>query len=154
MATRQFRNGRCLGMDLSASMVERARVRTRELANVEVVVGDFLSWDFGDRRFGTIFSMEVFYYFPDVNEGIAKAWSLLVPGGRLLVAVNFYQENARSADWPDRLGTPMQRWSAGEYVEGFRRAGFTSVESCRIATPLPQGSVHGDAPTLLTLGVR
>ena len=58
MATHQFRNGRCFGMDLSATMVGRARARTSGLANVELAVGDFLTWDFGGRRFDTIFSME------------------------------------------------------------------------------------------------
>ena len=154
MATHQFKNGQCLGMDVSSSMVERARARTRDLANVRVEVGDFLAYDFGTRRFDTIFSMEVFYYFPDMRAGIAKAFSTLKPGGKLWVAVNFYEENASSINWPDRLNTPMQRWSAREYVDGFQRAGFTAVESKLIATPLPDGSVHGDAPTLLTVGAH
>jgi SAM-dependent methyltransferase len=154
MATHQFKAGRCLGMDVSTSMVERARARAEGLANVELVAGDFLAWDFGARRFDTIFSMEVFYYLPDMNAGLARAWSLLKPGGRLWVAVNFYAENAESADWPDRLRTPMQRWSAREYVAGFEHAGFTGVEQHLIDAALPAGSVHADAPTLLTVGTR
>jgi ubiquinone/menaquinone biosynthesis C-methylase UbiE len=154
MATHQFQHGRCVGMDVSASMVERARARTQSLANVQVVVGDFLTHDFGAQRFHTIFSMEVFYYFPSIQDGIAKAHAVLEPGGRLWVAVNFYEENASSIDWPDRLSTPMQRWSAKDYVDGFARAGFTSIEQRMIDTPLAQGSVHGDAPTLLTFGTR
>ena len=154
MATHQFKNGRCLGMDLSLSMVERTRERTSALGNVDVEQGDFLARDFGDRRFDTIFSMEVFYYFSDINTGIEKAWSILKPGGRLWVAVNFYEEHEQSADWPDRLNTPMQRWSMRDYVDGFECAGFTNVEQRTIAAPTPQGSPHGDAPTLLTWGQK
>lgn len=154
MATHQFKRGRCFGMDLSATMVERARARARELPNVHVETGDFLTWDFGDRRFDAIFSMEVFYYFHDIQAGIAKAWSVLKPGGKLWVAVNFYEENAGSANWPERMGTPMQRWSLKDYIDGFERAGFVDVESRMIETPLPEGSVHGDAPTLLMMGVK
>lgn len=154
MATHQYAKGRCLGMDLSASMVKRARERTRALANVVVETGDFLTWDFGGRRFDTIFSMEVFYYFDDINAGLRKAWSILHPGGTLWVAVNFYEENEQSAEWPDLLGTPMQRWSAREYVNGFERVGFSAVEQRMIAAPVPEGSKHGDAPTLLTFGKR
>jgi len=154
MATHQFRNGQCMGMDLSTSMVERARERTRSLPNVSVEAGDFLTWDFGTRRFDTIFSMEVFYYFHDMNEGIAKAFSILAPGGKLWVAVNFYEENRQSIDWPDRMSTPMQRWSTREYIQGFERAGFIDVQQRMIDTPLPEGSVHGDAPTLLTFGTK
>ena len=154
MATHQFKNGRCFGMDLSTSMVTRARERTRGLANVSVETGDFLGRDFGKQRFDTIFSMEVFYYFPDIAAGLRKAWSILVPGGTLWVAVNFYAENEDSADWPKRLGTPMQRWSARDYVEGFERAGFSAVGQHLIGAPLPEGRTHGDGPTLLTLGQK
>lgn len=152
MATHQFAQGRVMGMDLSASMVERARERTKSLANVAVETGDFLGWDFGDARFDTIFSMEVFYYFPDIAKGIERAFSVLKPGGALWVAVNFYADNEESADWPERLGTPMQRWSATEYVAGFERAGFSSVEQRLVESALPANSVHGNAPTLCTFG--
>ena len=64
MATHQFAKGRCMGIDLSTSMVDRARERTSALTNVEVETGDFLAWDFGDRRFDVIFSMEVFLLLP------------------------------------------------------------------------------------------
>ena len=154
MATHQFARGNCLGIDLSASMVQRARRRTEGLANVDVEVGDFLTWDFGGRNFDTVFSMEVFYYFEDINAGIRKAWSVLEPGGRLWVAVNFYEENEQSADWPDLLGTSMQRWSKRDYADGFERAGFDAIEQRMIAGPALQDSPHGDAPALLTFGTR
>ena len=154
MATHQFAGGNCFGLDLSASMVERARQRTEKLDNVDVEVGDFLAWDFGDRRFDTIFSMEVFYYFADINDGLRKAWSLLRSGGKLWVAVNFYAEHEQSADWPERLGTPMQRWSKRDYAAGFERAGFEAIEQRLIEGSVPQESPHGDAPTLLTVGTR
>jgi arsenite methyltransferase len=154
MATHQFARGKVMGMDLSTSMVERTRERTKSLPNVTVETGDFLRWDFGDARFDTIFSMEVFYYFPDIATGIDKAFSILKPGGALWVAVNFYADNEESADWPDRLGTPMQRWSAAEYVAGFERAGFSSVGQHLVASRLPTNGVHGNAPTLCTYGVR
>ena len=154
MATHQFAGGDCLGIDLSISMVRRARRRTDELANVDVEVGDFLTWDFGGRRFDTVFSMEVFYYFADIDAGLRKARSVLESGGRLWVAVNFYAENEQSADWPDLLGTPMQRWSQRDYAAGFERAGFEAIEQRMIEGPVPQDSPHGDAPTLLTFGTK
>ena len=98
--------------------------------------------------------MEVFYYLPDIQRGIDKAFGLLNPGGTLWVAVNFYEENAESADWPDRLGTPMQRWSAAQYVGGLERAGFTDVGQRLIEAPRPADSEHGDAATLCTFGRR
>jgi ubiquinone/menaquinone biosynthesis C-methylase UbiE len=154
MASHQFANGRCMGMDLSGSMVERARERTATFDNVTVEQGDFLVWDFGERHFDHIFSMEVFYYFADIDDGIAKSFTILNPGGTLWVAVNFYEENEQSADWPERLSTPMQRWSKRDYIEGLERAGFTAVGQRMISAPGPDSDVHGDEPTLLTFGTR
>jgi hypothetical protein len=71
------------------------------------------------------------------------------------VAVNFYAENTQSADWPDRLGTPMQRWSAADYLTGFEQAGFVAVEQRMITVPVPDVGKQGDdAPTLLTFGTK
>ena len=80
MATNQFANGHCLGLDLSENMVRRARERTAAMENVTVEVGDFLARDFDEHRFDVIFSMEVFYYFADMNDGIAKSFRVLKPG--------------------------------------------------------------------------
>jgi ubiquinone/menaquinone biosynthesis C-methylase UbiE len=154
MATHQYRSGHCLGLDLSDSMVQRARARTAALSNVTVETGDFLTWDFGNQRFDAVFSMEVFYYFDDIGAGLHRAWSILNPGGTLWVAVNFYEENRQSADWPDRLGTPMKRWSKRDYFDGFTRAGFEAVKQRLIVAPVPEGSEHGDTPTLLTVGTK
>lgn len=154
MATHQFSEGYCLGIDLSVSMVERASEKLGGLTNTDVMVGDFLKKDFGDMRFDIIFSMEVFYYFHDINAGLRRALSLLRPGGSLWVAVNFYAENEQSAGWPEQLGTPMQRWSRREYFEGFERAGFTKVEQRMIEVPLSESTDRNTAPTLLTLGSR
>jgi SAM-dependent methyltransferase len=154
MAKHQFAGGSCVGLDLSGSMVRRARDRTSGLANVVVEAGDFLSWDPGCRRFDLVFSMEVFYYFDDVDAGIGKAWSLLEPGGSLWVAVNFYEENEQSADWPEVLGTPMRRLSMRDWVGSFERAGFEAVEQRLIAGPTAKDGPHGDGPTLLTIGTR
>jgi len=154
MATHQFVRGHCWGMDISSTMTSLARERTRSLGNVTVETGDFFTWNFDGVQFDVIFSMEVFYYLPDMQTGLDKAFSILKPGGVLWVAVNYYQENTDSADWPDRLGAPMQRWSAAAYRAGFEQAGFSDVGQHMIDTPIPTDSGHGDAPTLCTVGRR
>jgi SAM-dependent methyltransferase len=154
MATHQFADGYCLGIDLSVSMVAHARKRTSGLKNVDIEVSDFLTWDFDDLRFDAIFSMEVFYYFHDIHAGLHRAWSLLRPRGTLWVAVNFYEENEQSADWPKQLGTSMQRWSTHEYFKGFERAGFMEINQRKIEAPDSDGTDQSTAPTLLTFGTR
>ncbi len=73
MATNQFSEGHCLGLDLAASMVTLAQKKTENLQNVTIEQGNFLEWDFSSREpFSSIFSMEVFYYFPKIQDGIRQ----------------------------------------------------------------------------------
>ena len=153
MATHQFAQGHCRGLDASLQMAELARQRCRDLPNVHVDHGDFLAWD-GRRDFSLIFSMEVFYYFPDIQAGLDKAYALLKPGGQLWVMVDFYEENHHTHNWPQKLDTPMQRWSMDDYRQGFARAGFEAVEQGQFVDPAHQPSAPDDQGTLCTVGTK
>ena len=129
MASNQFKNGRCYGLDVSPEMIRRAREKSDGLTNVTLESGDFLTWKPEPGiLFDTIFSMEVFYYFHDIQAGIDHAAQLLKPGGKLMVLVNFYQENPESHTWPEELNTHMTLWSEKQYRDGFTKAGLISVE--------------------------
>jgi SAM-dependent methyltransferase len=152
MATTLFAHGQCIGLDVSPHMVERTRSATRDLGNVQIECGDFLSWTPAEgRRFGLIFSMEVFYYFTDIQKGIEHAAGLLEPGGRLMVLVNYFREHEASHDWPEQLDTPMTLWSAEQYREGFRKAGLVDVQQQVYVDP-PETAKPDDAGTLATWG--
>ena len=154
MATHQFAQGACWGLDASAKMVELSRQRCRDLPNVYIERGDFLTWDFPQPDFSLIFSMEVFYYFPDIQAGIEKAFALLKPGGQLWVMVDFYEENRPTHNWPQKLDTPMQRWSIEDYRNGFLRAGFTAVEQRQFVASEHEPSNSKDVGTLCTFGTK
>jgi SAM-dependent methyltransferase len=129
MAANQFKSGRCYGIDLAPGMVELAEERLRDMKNVTVERADFLEWvPPPGVLFSLIFSMEVFYYFSDIQKGIEKAYSLLAPGGKLMVMVDYFLENDATLDWPRQLGAPMQLWSQRDYREGMEKAGFYPVE--------------------------
>lgn len=157
MATHQFAGGHCWGLDISPSMVERAREKTRDLPNVTVEHGDFLTWRPPDGQdFALIFSMEVFYYFAEVNDGLRKAFDLLEPGGQLWVLVNHYEENPTSHDWPHQLNTTMQLWSMADYRAGFEVAGFQDIRQRQLVI-LPDGEFDPDkdhGSTLCTVGSK
>jgi ubiquinone/menaquinone biosynthesis C-methylase UbiE len=151
MATHQFAKGKCWGFDLAENMVQRARQRNRANPHVQIRQGDFLTVDLTpEAPFVLIFSMEVFYYFPDIQQGIDKAFSLLQPGGRLWVLVNFYQENPASHTWPEALNTPMTLWSRQDYRCAFEKAGFTEVDQHIFKDDSP----NSDGPTLATVGIK
>ena len=86
MATGPYAGRRCHGIDVSPHMISKAREKVGELDNVRLEAADFLDWTPPtDLRPGMIFSMEVFYYLPDIQAGIDRAASLLRPGGLLAV---------------------------------------------------------------------
>lgn len=152
MAADRFRNGNCIGIDLAPGMVRLASERAGDLPNVTVEQGDFMEWCPPDGMdFSLIFSMEVFYYFPSIQKGIEKAFSLLRPGGWLMVMVDFYRENRSAHDWPQQLGVPMQLWSMREYQEGMEKAGLTGVTQ-RLFTD--ESRVPSSEPTLCTYGIK
>ena len=129
MATHQFRGGRCLGLDLSREMTTLARINTEGIDNITILHGDFLKVDLAEYApFSVIFSMEVFYYFTDIQAGINRAFSFMEPGGQLWVLVDYYRENTFSHGWPEELDTPMTLWSADEYRSSLDRAGFTGIQ--------------------------
>ena len=129
MATHQFSKGQCYGLDISPIMVDRARHRLNELSHVTLQSEDFLKWQPPPEiRFSFIFSMEAFYYFNDIQQGIHRAAKLLQPGGTLMVLVNYYLENTISHSWPEELDTPMVLWSKADYRNGFSKAGFQHIE--------------------------
>lgn len=153
MAKHLFRKGQCYGLDISANMLERVAKRTAGLENVHLFCADFLTWQPpGDLQFSLIFSMEVFYYFPDIQEALDKAAALLQPSGTLLVLVNYFKEHKASHAWPDMLDTPMQLWSSEDYVSGFEKAGLQSVQRWFISNP--QNTDSGNPGTLAIMGYR
>lgn len=155
MARNQFRNGTCLGIDISSNMVEVARERTGNLANVTVKQADFLAYNPKEsERPDLIFSMEVFYYFPSIADGIRHAFEILNPGGRLMVLVNHFLERTDSHDWAKQLKTPMQLWSAAEYEKAFVELGFVDVAQRFVGIPSDEATRKVNPGTLATWGSK
>ena len=153
MATNQFSEGHCWGLDLASSMVALSKKRTENIQNITVEHGNFLEWVCpSSELFSLIFSMEVFYYFPKIQHGIDKAYSLLEPGGQLWVLVNYFKENEISHEWPCLLQTPMQLWSKQDYRDGFVNAGFSGVEQHQFTDS--QKKTSSDGSTLCIFGTR
>ena len=153
MATHQFSQGRCLGLDVSGEMAELAGRRCHDLENVTIKHANFLTSHFSEfQEFSIIFSMEVFYYFTEIQKGIDRAYSSLKPGGQLLVLVDYYQENKIALDWPEKYQIPIRLWSMADYRNGFVKAGFADVEQRQFLDPRNESLNPLDFGTLCTFG--
>ena len=143
-----------MGIDASPRMIERARTQTEGAARFEVArFPDHGVEALAEGSLDAVFSMEVFYYLPDVDAALGEVARLLAPGGRFACIVDFYAENETSHGWPEDLGVSMHLLSGPQWVDAFERAGLTVVEQTRLRNAGPDDPAwkheHG---SLLTLG--
>ncbi|MCP4449078.1 MAG: class I SAM-dependent methyltransferase [Myxococcales bacterium] len=121
------------GIDVAPEMIALARRMSADSApRANFFAGEFPSETLPENHFDAVFSMEVFYYFPSVDDGLSAVQGLLKPGGLFTCVVDYYQENAASHSWPEDTGVAMTLWSADQWREGFARAGLEVVEQSRL----------------------
>lgn len=146
-----------LGIDVSAQMIALARELTSGMPNARFRRGSFPLIELEPGRFDAIFSMEVFYYLPDLAAGLRSVRELLAPGGRFACVVDYYRENQASHTWPEDLGVPMHLLSADEWCQAFAEAGLDVVRQDRLCTPHVPGTPvvwKHTMGSLFTLGRR
>jgi len=124
------------GVDVSPEMIQQARELSADLPNTRFNCGPFPLPGLERGSFDAIFSMEVFYYLPDLDAGLRQARRLLSPGGRFVCVVDYYEENPESHSWPEELGLTLQLRSMAGWVEAFEGAGLRVIEQERISQSL------------------
>lgn len=149
--------GRAVGLDVSPRMIALARELSSDLPNASFHVAAFPEeHPLGPGSFDAIYSMEVFYYLPDLHAGLAEVRRLLRPGGVFACQVDFYRENAASHGWPDDVGVEMTLLGEDGWREAFERAGLEVVDQLRVRLDEEEASAAWKAEegSLATLGRR
>jgi SAM-dependent methyltransferase len=152
-------DGLALGLDGSAEMVARATALS-EGTRASFVHAPFPDHDCAtllqSGSFDGIFSMEVFYYLPDLSAGLAEVARLLRPGGRFVCVVDFYEENRASHGWPDDLGVSMTLLSKAQWKAAFEAAGLAVIHQEQLRAPSGSdgGSWKETHGSLMTVGER
>ncbi len=105
-------------------------------------------------RFDAVFSMEVFYYLPELEAALTEVRRLLKPGGRFACAVNYYAENPASHSWPDDVGVPMTLLDRAGWRQALVQAGLEVTDQLQITLPPTEASEpwKQTAGCLVTLG--
>ncbi len=149
-------SGRAYGLDVSASMIEKAEAMSAGFANAEFLCAPFPEDSLPDERFDAVFSMEAFYYLPDLDAALARVRTLLRPGGRFACVVDYYAENTASHPWRKQLGVRMRLLSTLGWVQAFERAGLAVVEQGRSRVPKELASAEWNTThgSLFTIGRR
>lgn len=157
-AARSAPDGRAVGLDVSRRMIALARERSAGLPNAEYHVATFPNdHPLEPGSFDVIYSMEVFYYLPDLGEGLDEVRRLLCPGGAFACQVDFYEENAASHSWPEDVGLEMTLLSEAGWREAFEAAGLEVTYQYRVRLgedEAPESSWKATEGSLVTLGRR
>jgi len=138
----QVRTGLAAGIDVSSAMVRRAETRSAELPNVAFACGgvDAIPWE--SSFFNTVLSVESAYYWPDPAQGLREIFRVLTPGGSAWILINYYRDNPHCHQWGELLQVPIHLFTAEEWQELFRQAGFHAVSHRRIPDRSPTPDVY------------
>jgi ubiquinone/menaquinone biosynthesis C-methylase UbiE len=125
---------RVVGCDYSAGMLRKAAERSHRSKSIAWVQGDAGRLPFRDGAFDAVVSTEAFHWFPDQVAALRELFRVLVPGGRLMLAlVNtpaqlvsevMYAGSRLVGEpfyWPTVEQMRRRVESAGFHVEGQRR---------------------------------
>lgn len=155
-AARHAPDGWAVGIDLSPRMIQRARELSSDLDNVRFEVTAFPEHPLLPASFDAIFSMEVFYYFPDLRHALEATRDLLKPGGKFACAVDFYEENEASHGWTGYVDAYMRLMSQDEWKAALDEAGFARVRQERVVVPEEEATEewHSTVGSLVTWGRR
>jgi len=133
--------GRVVGMDISDEMIRHARRASVDFDNLMFVAGEVAQIPWQPNFFSHVISVESSYYWPDPAAGIKDIFRVLGDGGSAWILIN-YRDNPHCHQWGSLLAVPTHLFSAEEWAEHFRTAGFTNVAHERIVDRSPSPEVY------------
>ncbi len=126
-------NGRVIGVDMTAEMLDRARTNAEKGSynNVEFRMGEIENLPTGDNSVDVIISNCVINLSPDKRRVFREAFRVLKPGGRLLVS-----DIVLTQPIPDKIRNSIEAYigcvagaeTKDKYLAAIKDAGFTKVD--------------------------
>ena len=133
------------GIDGANQMIDNAKARGN---NEDYILANIHDYE-PKEKYDLIHSMEVLYYLEDPESILNKIFSSwLAEEGRLIVGIDLYYENKDSHTWEGKVGTKMLMLKQAEWIDMFKRAGFSDVEAWRA------NQIQGWAGTLVLTGKK
>ena len=135
-------DGRVVGTDISDEMIRLARRSSVDHHNTLYVVNEAAEIPWEPNFFHHAISVESAYYWPDPAAGLKEIYRVLRPGGAAWILINYYRDNPHCHQWGPLLAVPTHLFSAAEWAELFRSAGFTATNHTCVADPTPTPATY------------
>jgi len=125
-------DGHVLGVDVAESMLDRGRAKARAdgLSHIDFELKDMSALDPADGVFDAVISVFSVFFAEDVEAQIETLWTLVRPGGKMVVTVwgkaafepaaSIFSEELRRVNPSVRTG--VRPWERFTDPEAFRRA--------------------------------
>ncbi len=136
-----------VGVDVSPAMIGRAEELHSFTIRARYELGPVERLDFKDGQFQRVFSMETLYYAVDLDAALAEMLRVLKPGGTADVIIDYYEESAATACWPEATGVPMHLLGEEGWKEAFERAGFDNASLQRVHDSRQVGDASSFEPS-------
>lgn len=151
LAARVGPGGRVVGVDASEPMLELARRRCADFAQVRFEAADATALPLGEAEVELAVSVQVFEYVPDVAAALAEMHRVLRSGGRGVIVATDWSTLAWNSSDDDRMQRVMAAFAPHcahqslprSLAPMLRRAGF-EIEARRV---LPQFNPEYDENT-------
>ena len=134
--------GRVVGMDISDEMIRHARRASVDFDNLMFIMGEVTEIPWEPNFFSHVISVESAYYWLDPAAGVRDIFRVLHEGGSAWILINYYRDNSYCHQWGELLAVVTHLFSAEEWAEHLRAAGFRHVAHERIIDPSPTPEVY------------
>ena len=114
-----------IGVDGAIEMINKAKRLDTE---GQYILSDLMDYK-PKKKVDLVLSMEVFYYFSNPSKllnHIKEHW--LQSKGRLIIGVDYYEENQGCHTLSENVGTPMKMLSRKDWVDIFITSGLSNIK--------------------------
>lgn len=126
---------RGIGIDLSSEMIAIASSRST-LPHLEFLTADISNTTFESNKFSHIVSVEALYYTPQPLQALKDWFRISLPGGRIGLVIDLYQDNPASKHWIEALPITVHNLSITEWHTLLSSAGWTNVVDRCVSLPV------------------
>ncbi len=124
-------HGKLYGVDYSETSVQCAQAENAAgitTGKVTVCLGDVAELPFPDAMFDKVYSIESYFFWPDLASNLCEIFRVVKPGGKVCIAENVMRrEQYTDAQWQEMENYEMHPVSADVFAGLLKAAGFADV---------------------------